>query len=598
MPFLINLSIVVLLAFIAPIVQAAPSVALGYTPKYAPGFSHFDYVNPNAPKGGELVLSGFGSFDTLNPYVLKGIAAEGMGLMVFETLMETSMDEPFSAYALVAEDMEVADDGLSVTFRINPHARFSDGSPITAHAVKFSFDTLKSDRSHPLYQIYWADIHQCDVVDQYTVRFNFSRVNRELHLLAAQVPIFSPAWLQNHPFDEVTQTPPLASGPYVIDKYDMGKYITYKRNPDYWGKDLNTRRGMFNFERITYKYYQDQTIALEALKAGEFDYMDIYNSKDWATLMNGPRFDSGEIIKTTLSHQNNAGMQGFVFNLRRPLFQDLRVRKAINLAYDFEWANQQLFYGQYKRCYSYFSNSELAARGVPDAAELALLEPFRPQLPPELFTQAWQAVSTAPPASVRHHLRQAKQLLEEAGWQVQNGVLKNAQGEVFKFEIILNQRAFERIVAPFADNLKRLGIEVSYRTIDPALYKRRLDKFDFDMTVSLYGQSQSPGNEQMNNWHSSAADREGTENYMGLKNPVVDALVEHLIRAQDRAELITAARALDRVLLWGEYVVPNWFVDHHRVVYWDKFGQPTQAPLYYPRGQTWLIMTWWDKKAQ
>jgi microcin C transport system substrate-binding protein len=592
MPFLFGVLVGALMLAAFP-AAAAPSVALGYTPKYPVDFSHFDYVNPDAPKGGELVLSGFGSFDALNPYVLKGMAAEGLGSMVFETLMETSMDEPFSAYGLLAESIELAEDGLSVTFRLNPRARFSDGSKITAEDVKFSFDTLRSEHGHPLYQIYWADITAAEILDEYTVRFVFARQNRELHLLAAQIPVFSRAWLQDKPFDEVTQTPPLASGPYVVEKYDLGKYITYKRNPDYWGKDLNTRRGMFNFERVTYKYYQDQTIALEALKAGEFDYMDIYNSKDWATLMTGSKFDSGEIVKAELPHKNNAGMQGFVFNLRRPLFQDIRVRKAINLAYDFNWANQQLFYGQYQRCDSYFSNSELAARGIPEGAELALLEPFRAQLPPQLFTQPWQPVSTAAPASLRQNLRRAKELLEEAGWRVQGGVLKNAVGEVFKFEIILNQRAFERIVAPFADNLKKLGIEVIYRTIDHALYKRRMDKFDFDMTVNLYSQSQSPGNEQMNNWHSSSAKREGTENYMGLQNPVIDALTENLIKATDREELITAARALDRALLWGEYVVPNWFVDHHRIVYWNKFGQPAQTPLYYPRGQTWLVMTWW-----
>jgi microcin C transport system substrate-binding protein len=352
---------------------------------------------------------------------------------------------------------------------------------------------------------------------------------------------------------------------------------------------------MFNFDRITYKYYQDANIALEALKAGEFEYIDIYNSKDWATAVTGSKFDAGEMIKTTLSHSNNAGMQGFVFNLRRPIFQDVRVRRAINLAYDFAWANKKLFYGQYARCYSYHSNSELASSGLPQGDELALLEKYRDQLPPEVFSQEWHPVSTAPPNSLRGNLRKAKKLLNEAGWKVQNGVLKNAKGEPLAFEIMLVQRGFERIVAPFAGNLRKLGIDVTYRTIDTALYKRRLDKFDFDMVVNLYGQSQSPGNEQINYWHSSAANREGSSNYMGLQDPVVDALTENIVASQSREALVTATHALDRVLLWGDYVVPNWFIDQHRVAYWNKFERPITAPLYYSRGQTWVIMTWWKK---
>ncbi len=575
--------------------HAAPSAALGYEPKYPADFTHFEYVNPDAPKGGELILSDLGSFDKFNPYVLKGLDAAGLGSMVFEPLMESSMDEPLSVYGLIAQDIELAQDQLSVTFKLNPKARFSNGKPILAADVKFSFDTLMSDKAHPYYQIYWADVKSCEVLGEREVRFHFKKINRELHLLIAQMPVFSPDWLQGKAFDEINDVPPIASGPYVVDKYDMGKFVTYKRNPDDWAKDLNTRRGMFNFDRITYKYYQDANIALEALKAGEFEYMDIYNSKDWATAVTGSKFDAGEMIKTTLSHSNNAGMQGFVFNLRRPIFQDVRVRRAINLAYDFAWANKKLFYGQYARCYSYHSNSELASSGLPQGDELALLEKYRDQLPPEVFSQEWHPVSTAPPNSLRGNLRKAKKLLNEAGWKVQNGVLKNAKGEPLAFEIMLVQRGFERIVAPFAGNLRKLGIDVTYRTIDTALYKRRLDKFDFDMVVNLYGQSQSPGNEQINYWHSSAANREGSSNYMGLQDPVVDALTENIVASQSREALVTATHALDRVLLWGDYVVPNWFIDQHRVAYWNKFERPITAPLYYSRGQTWVIMTWWKK---
>ncbi len=574
-------------------VHAASSQAMGYTPKYPDGFSHFDYVNPDAPRGGELVLSSVGSFDSFNPYILKGISAEGLGTLMFETLMVASMDEPFSQYGLLAEDVQLAEDKLSVTFRLRKEARFNDGSPVLAEDVKFSFDSLVGEKGHPQYRFYYVDIKRVVVVDAYTVRFEFARANPELHLLAGQIPIFSRHWVGDKPFDKVAMEHPVTSGPYLIEKYDLGKNITYRRNPDYWGNELNVRRGMFNFERVTFKYYRDFTVALEAFKAGEFEFNHEYNSKKWARDYSGAKFRDGRITKTLLKHSNNAGMQGFVFNLRRPLFQDKRVRRAISLALDFEWSNRQLFYNQYEQCYSYFSNSELASSGLPAGEELALLEPYRDQLPEEVFTKEWHSASTAPPSSLRQNLREAKALLQQAGWTYRDGALRNEKDEPFRFDVVLAQKGFERILAPFARNLGKLGIEVNYRTVDSALYKRRLDEFDFDMVVGGFGQSQSPGNELKGLFHSSSADQTGTRNLFGIKDPVVDALVEKVIYAKDRKALITATHALDRVLLHGEYLVPHWFIGSHRVAYWSgRFGQPTTIPLYYD-ATNWVLSTWW-----
>lgn len=579
----------------AQLAPATPSIALGYTPKYPAGFAHFDYANPDAPKRGTLTLSAMGNFDSLNPFLLKGIAAAGISDLVFETLMEQSLDEPFSQYGLLAEDVEVARDGLSVTYRLNPKAKFSDGSPVTAVDVKFSFDTLKSKLAHPQYRFYWVDIKQAVVVDARTVRFEFAKVNPELHLLTGNMPIFSHKWGGGKPFDKIVTDPPLGSGPYRVGEYQLGKKISFKRNPDYWAKDLNTRRGMFNYERVTFVYYKDETVQLEAFKAGEFDFVAVYNSKQWARDYKGPKFEQGLIRKAELKHSNNAGMQGFVFNIRRDIFKDKRVRKAISLALDFEWSNKNLFYNQYQRCNSYFSNSELASSGIPQGDELKLLEPFRSRLPPEVFTQAWRPPSTNPPGSLRANLREAKQLLAEAGWTYRDGALRNAKGEPFEFEILLAQKAFERISGPFARNLAKLGIVAHYRTVDVALHQRRSDTFDFDMMVQSIGQSHSPGNEQMNMWHSSAARSEGSNNVIGVQDPVVDALVEKVVYAPDRKALVTATRALDRVLLHGEYLVPHWFVPNHRVAYWDKFGFPEKLPLYYSATE-WMLRFSWAKQ--
>jgi microcin C transport system substrate-binding protein len=579
------------------IVLADHAITWGTTPKYPVGFSHFDYANPHAPTGGTLVLATVGgNFDSLNPYLLKGIAADGLGLL-FDTLMASSMDEPLTSYGLLAEDATLAEDKLSITFRLNPKATFSNNKPVTAEDVKFSFETLMSEVSQPHYRVYWADIKDCQVLNKRTVRFNFKRSNRELHVIIGQMPVFSKDWLEGEEFSKAILKKPIASGRYLIESYDLGKTIVYKRNPNYWGKDLNVNKGMYNFEQIKYKSYQDITIALEALKAGDFDFMDINSSKQWATEMIGSKFDSGELQKTMLKHHNNAGMQAFVFNLKKSLFQDIKVRKAINLAYDFEWANENLFYKQYKRCHSYFSNSDLAAPPLPSKEELALLEPFRQQLPDSVFSKEWTPVNTDLPNSLRNNLIQAKQLLEEAGWKIPEGqqILKNQKGEEFRFSILLAEKAFERIIAPFVKNLSKLGVQVSYRIVDPALYKQRVETFNYDMIVANFPQSQMPGNEQIGFWHSSSAKQNGSRNYIGLENPVIDFLVDKVIQANHHDDLKTAVHALDRVLLHGEYIVSNWFIDAHRVVYRNKFGRPEKLPLYYHNGESVLLATWWIK---
>ncbi|MDH5446289.1 MAG: extracellular solute-binding protein [Gammaproteobacteria bacterium] len=576
-------------------VVASPSIALGYTPKYPVSFKHFDYVDPNARKGGDLVLSGFGNFDSLNPYLLKGSAADGLTLLIFEPLMVQSQDEPYSLYAHLAEDIQLAADKLSVTFRLNPRARFSDGAPVLADDVKFSFDTLKSDKANPQYRFYWADIKKATVLGQRKIRFDFARINPEIHLITAQMPVFARKWVGKNAFDKLSRTKPIGSGPYIIDNYQLGKDITYTRNPDYWAKDLNTRRGMFNFDRITYKYYKDETVQLEALKAGEYDFRLENYSKQWAKGYVGPQFDNKLIINETLQHKNIAGMQGFFFNTRRELFKDKRVRKALALAFDFNWSNKNLFYGQYTRCDSYFSNSELAATGLPEGSELRLLNKYRHKLDPDIFNKVWKPSQTDRPGDLRENLKQAKDLLEQAGWQIRDGVLKNKQGRVFEFEVMLAQKGFERILAPYAHHLKKLGITVRYRTVDVSLYIRRMRTFEFDLMVSSYSQSQSPGNELYNFWHSRSAKQEGSRNLIGINDPVVDALIDEAVFSKNRKQLITAVRALDRVLLHGEYLVPNWFINVHRVAYWDKFNKPKTQPLYY-EAESWAVMSWWHKK--
>jgi len=573
--------------------HAAHGISIDGKLKYPPDFKQFDYTSDQAKKGGALILHDLGSFDKMNPYTLKGSPPSGLDNLVFETLAVASLDEPFAGYGLIAKDIELADDRLSVTYTIDENARFSDGTPITPEDVQFSLTTLKSDAAHPFYQAYLQDIKESEILDKNRIRFYFARTNRELHMIASQVPIFSKKFYSEHPFDDPSMMPPVGSGPYVVDSINPGKSITYKRNPDYWAINHPTRKGMFNFETITFKYFRDQIVSVEAFKANEFDFMYINIAKQWARDLAGPKFDSRQIVKEYLPHRNNQGMQGFVFNLRNPLFQDRRVRMALGMAFDFEWANNKLFFNEYTRSASYFSNSDLAAKGLPEGLELEYLQPFRDQLPPEVFTQPLTPFSTESPNSLRDNLRKAKDILEVSGWTVQDGKLINKEGKPFAFEILLVSPSFERVMAGYVNNLSKLGVNASYRTIDPALYIDRLNRFDFDMTVNVFGQSQSPGNEQRDYWHSSTADRNGSRNLIGIKDPIVDQFVERIIYAQTQEELSAACKALDRVLWYGYYIVPNWYVARHRVSYWNKFNRPEILPLYYNPMQA--LMTWWMK---
>jgi microcin C transport system substrate-binding protein len=573
--------------------QAAHGISIDGKLKYNPDFKQFDYTSEQAKKGGALVLHDLGSFDKMNPFTLKGSPPSGLDNLVFETLAVSSLDEPFAAYGLIAKDIELADDRLSVIYTIDENARFSDGSPITPEDVQFSLNTMKSDAAHPFYQAYLQDITGSDILDKNRIRFNFARVNRELHMIASQVPIFSRKYYTEHPFDDPSMDPPVGSGPYVVDSVNPGKSITYKRNPDYWAIDHPTRKGMFNFDTITYKYFRDQIVSVEAFKANVFDFMYINIAKQWARDLVGPKFESKQIMKEYMPHRNNQGMQGFVFNQRNPLFQDRKVRKALGMAFDFEWANNKLFFNEYTRSASYFSNSHLAATGLPEGLELEYLQPFKDQLPPEIFTQPLNPFSSDTKNGIRDNLRAAKNILIEAGWTVKDGRLVDKEGKPFEFEILLVSPSFERVMAGYVNNLSKLGVNASYRTIDPALYIDRLNRFDFAMTVHVFGQSQSPGNEQRDFWYSESADRQGARNLIGIKDPIVDQLVDKIIYATTQEELQAACKALDRVLWYGYYVVPNWYVARHRISYWNKFNRPETLPLYYNPIQA--LMTWWVK---
>lgn len=575
--------------------QADYGLALGYQSKYTKGFTHFAYINPQAPVGGQITFGITGTFDTLNPFALKGAPAQDLMPLVYETLLESSLDEPFSKYGLLAINTQLAPDGLSVLFTLNPAARFSDDSPVLAHDVKYSFDTLtQNPDANPAYRFYYADIKQAVVLGPRVVRFDFVRKNPELHLIIGDLPIISQKWGMAAPFKQWGMRAPVGSGPYTIARYTLGDRVVYERRANYWGWQLPVRKGTFNFKQVGYRFYKDATIRLEAFKAGQFDISHENSSKQWAKGYTGPKFKTGQIIKTELTHQNPNGMQGFGLNLRRAKFKDKRVRQALNLAFDFEWSNKNLFYGQYYRVNSYFSNSDMAAIAAPTADELALLEPYRKQLDPQVFGAMPPPVQTTPPHSLRGNLLQARELLRQAGWMYKDGKLRNAKGEPLVIELLLNTKLFERVAAPYARNLEKLGITLETRLVDTSLYQRRTETFDFDMMVVGYGVSPSPGNEQRNNFGSAAADQPSSQNVMGIKNPVVDALIEKIASAPNRQALVAACRALDRVLMSEAYLIPHFSNKTHRVAYWSRFNHLKTLPLYYTP-LDWALRTWWAK---
>ncbi|MDX1484029.1 MAG: extracellular solute-binding protein [Alphaproteobacteria bacterium] len=557
--------------------------------KYPPGFRHFDYVNPEAPKGGRIRLAATGTFDKINPYNLKGVAAAGATLL-FDTLMEAAADEPQSLYGLVAETVEVAADRAWARFNIRPQARFNDGTPITAEDIVFTFETLKTG-GHPRYRLYLKSVSKATAEGSRRVRFDFAAAsNRELPLLVAQLPILSKKDWQGKDFSKANLTPPLGSGPYRIQALKPGRNIVYRRVANYWASDLPVKRGRHNFDVIQYDYYRDRTVALEAFKAGEYDLRQEYVSKFWATAYDTPAVEDRMILKRHFSHRRPAGMQAFVFNTRRPIFSDRRVRKALAYALDFEWTNAALFYGLYHRTRSYFSNSVYAAEKPPTAAELAILSKYRGQVPEEVFSAVYRPPRTSKDTGIRNNLIAAQRLLQSAGWVVRNGTLFNEKtGAPFQFEILLNNPSFERIAGPFVRNLGRLGIKARIRVVDTSQYQNRRKSFSFDMTLVVWRQSLSPGNEQRNLWTSSSADVPGSLNFAGVRDPVVDALVEEVVSAPTRDALIAATRSLDRVLLWGHYVIPNWHSRNDRVALWDRFGWPRVIPA---RG--YQLDTWWE----
>ncbi|MBL8702812.1 MAG: ABC transporter substrate-binding protein [Alphaproteobacteria bacterium] len=558
--------------------------------KYPADFRHFEYANPDAPKGGEVRFAAPGSFDSFNPYVLKGVPIGVPGTI--ETLMVNSGDEPFSEYCLLCETIEVPADRSWIVFNLRPQARFQDGSPVTVDDVIWTFETLKT-KGHPRYRAYYASVLKAEKLGERAVKFSFADgTNRELPLITGQLPVMSKAWWATRDFEKQTLEAPLGSGPYKLDSFEQGRFVVVKLLPDYWGKDLPVRRGVNNFGAMRYDWYRDVTVMQEAFKSGEYHVRLENQALAWATRYESPAKERGLYRLEELPTRMVSGMQGFAMNMRREPFKDARVREALAYAFDFEWSNRTLFHGAYTRTRSYFDNSELSARGLPGKDELEILEPLRGQIPERVFTEEYNPPKTDGSGNIRDNLRVATRLLREAGWQVKDGKLVDGQGRQMKFEVLLNSgSAFERIVLPYVESLKRLGIDASARSVDTAQYQRRSEEFDFDMTVDVFGQSESPGNEQRDQWTSQVADTQGSGNSTGLKSPAVDKLVELVIAAPDRASLVTRVRALDRVLQWSFLVVPNWHSRVARVASWDRFGRPAVLPRTGYDPSVWWVDT-------
>lgn len=577
---------------------AAPSHGLSVFGdlKYPPDFKHFDYVNPDAPKGGRLAMigtAGLLTFNSLNGYILKGDPAQGLEYL-FDSLMARADDEPDAMYGLVAESVELADDRSTATFHLRPEARFADGTPLTAEDVAFTLDVLK-EKGHPQYRLQLADVVRAEVIDPQTIRYHFKgERTRDLPLIVAALPIFSKAYYARQPFEATTLDAPLGSGPYKVADLAQGRSITYQRRPDYWARDLPVNRGRFNFDELRYEYFRDRTAELEGLKAGAYDLREEFTAKTWATEYDIPQVRSGRMIKESIPDKRPSGAQGFFINTRRDKFADPRVRKALDYAFDFEWTNKYLFHDHYKRSHSFFENSDLKATGKPSADELALLEPYRDTLPAEVFEDAYTPPVSDGSGQDRRLLRTASKLLDEAGWTIENGRRVNAKGEPLEIQFLLYEPTFERVLAPYIRNLKILGIDARIRIVDPAQFQERLKAFDFDILTQRYALGATPGVEMRAFWSSGAAATPGSTNLAGIRDPVVDALMEKMLAAKSREELTTAARALDRVLRAGHYWVPHWYKGIHDLAFWDKFSWPKIKPDY-DRG---VIETWWYDEAK
>lgn len=567
-------------AWAAP--QTLTAVALNDQPLYDSN-APFPYANPNAPKGGSMVRMAMGNFDHFNAFIDKGQAAAGVDYL-FDSLTVASLDEPFARYPLLAERItQDPDDGSWVTYHLNPRAKFHSGLPVLASDVVFTFETLLKDGT-PALRSYLTDIDHVAALDQHTVKFFFKRAdNPEIALTVGELPIFSRQDWKNRPFNQVSLTVPVGSGAYKVASFDVGRSVTYQRDPHYWARDLAANRGKFNVDQLKYVYYRSGEIAFEGFKAGQYRLREENKARNWAVNYNFPAVTQGLVKKQLIRHQNPVAMQALVFNQRLPKFQDIRVRQAFSLAFDFEWMNKAIFNGGYQRLQSYWHNSELAATGAPNAAEMAILNPLLPQLSAiqrQAVLQPWQAPISDGSGFNRANLLKARALLLAVGYRYQNGQLVNAQGEPLRLEILSYDEALQRVLLPFVRNMKRLGVQATVRMVDIPQYIERGRRFDYDMLIDQFGQSLSPGGEQLGYWSSEAANEQGSPNSMGLQNPVVDALLHQLVRAKDRPQLLTVTHALDRVLRAGYYAIPMYGLPAYRLAYWDEFARPQRAPKY------------------
>ncbi|MDO4641803.1 MAG: extracellular solute-binding protein [Neisseria sp.] len=575
---------------------AAPSLSLGQAALYQPGFTHFGYVNPSAPKGGTLVLPAYGGFDSLNPYTLKGDAADGIDMLTVDKLMVQGEDEPFAVYGLLAESITVSPDERSVIFKLNPNARFHNGDPVLAKDVKTSFETLTRDEAAPpMFRLYWADVAGVDELDERTVRFRLKQRNAELPLSIGQLPVFShksyPKGLAAAP-----NTPPIGSGPYKLGKSEVGRSIEFKRDAAYWAQNLPTRKGMFNFDTVRFLYYRDNAVRVEGIKAGLYDFVEENTSRDWARAYPEAVLEKRHLQKHEWQHNNVMGMQAFIMNQRRPFFKDVRVRRAMVLSFDFESLNQRLFYGSYKRSNSFFTNSEMAATGKPQGQELAILAPLRAKLPEAVFKyDVPQPPKINIQTGIRPNLLQARALLLAAGYRYQQGALVGADGKPVRLEYLTHAKTLEKTVVKWQRDLAKIGITLSIRVVDAALYQRRVNNYDYDIITGAYTNGASPGNEQFSYHSCQAAKTPGEHNYSGICDAGVEELLKRFSSFRDRADLVASARAFDRVLRWQYLVVPNWYVDKKRVIYRDTLATPQRPPKYYS-ATLWALQTWWEKK--
>ena len=573
-------------------IKTSHALTLGDAPKYAAGFKQLDYVNADAPKGGELRLSTPSGFDSLNPFIPKGDSAPGLG-MIYETLMAQTPDDDLSEYGLIAETVEVPGNLSWIVFNLRAEAKWADGKPIMAEDVAWSFEQIKA-AGEPMLQLYYANVQKAEVLGPRKVKFHFSGPkNRELPQIMGQLPVLQKAQWEKRGFDKVTQDKWEGSGPYRIESVESNRSIVYARRDNWWAKDLPINKGRYNFDRIRYDVYRDQTVAREAFKSGQYDFRGENSGREWATFYDFPAVQQGLVKKEMVKHDRPGNMLGFIFNTRREKFQDVRVRRALMLAWDFEWVNKNLAHSAYYRPSSYFDNSEFAATGTPSPEELKLLEPLRSKLPKEVFGPAWQAPISDGSGQDRKNLREAAQLLKSAGWEIKDGKLVDAKGIVFTLEFLMQDPSYERMAAPWVQSMQRLGIQLNMRAIDSAQYIRLLRSFDYDVVYSGWGQSSSPGNEQRSYFSSAAADNPGGRNWPGIKDPAVDALIEAVVQAQSRADLIVATRAHDRELTWGHYNVPSFGLNADRIAYWDKFGKPEK----YPKNGV-DFMAWWVDPAK